>query len=475
MSSPFMLLLLIAIIPLAIALRNTDRDKSFAGFKDSDTIKRDVAIIGGGSSGTHAAISLKDNGFTSIVVEKKKRLGGHTKTYVDPSSGTPVDYGVVIFHNEERVRSYFARFGIGLTQNISTLHSRTFDFKTGKAVSDNLFTPEQVAAALQKYSEIISQWPNLDRGLFLPKPIPADLTMSLGSFANKYGLEALIPMFSQLNPGLGDLLSVPMVENLRVGGLSLLRSLSVGFLTTETHANSQLYEKAEAELIADQSVLLGSEVILARRRDEGVKLIVATPDGKKLILAKRLLVTIPPHQSMTEGLDLSRREAAVFSKFINAGYFTSIVNNTGIPGNLSVFNGDPTMPFDVPQLPGIYSIQETLVQGLHTVYYGTPRSHTPYDDASVKGAIIRDILKLQSSNPQNFAQTEPSFVAYSSHAPFYLQASATDIAGGFYERLYALQGERSTYWTGASWRAQDSSSLWYFNEKIVLPQLTSGL
>ncbi|KAH7076338.1 hypothetical protein BKA63DRAFT_564732 [Paraphoma chrysanthemicola] len=171
-------------------------------------------------------------------MEKKKRLQGHTEIYVDLSSGTPVDYGVVIFHDEERVRNYFTRFGIGSKQNISSLHSVTFDFRTGKTVSGNLFTAEQVAAALQKYSEIISQGPDLDRDLFLPKP---------------------------------------------------------------------------------------------------------------------------------------------------------------------------------------------------------------------------------------------SFVAYSSHAPFYLPASAADIAGGLYESLDALQGERNTYWTGASWQAHDSSSLWRFNEELVLLQLTNGL
>ncbi|KAF2022475.1 hypothetical protein EK21DRAFT_14556, partial [Setomelanomma holmii] len=311
---------------------------SFADFELSNIIERDVAIIGGGSSGTHAAISLKDRGYTSIVIEKKMRIGGHTETFFDPASGIPIDYGVVVFHNEDLVKNYFSRFNIPLTQNISALHSRTFDFKTGKSLADNSFSPGQVATSLQKYAGIIAQWPDLDRGMFLPEPIPADLTMSLGAFAKKHGIEALIPMFSQLNPGLGDLLSVPMVENMRVAGLSLIRSLATGFLTAESHANQDLYERAQVELLADNSVLLGSEVILARRREEGIKLIVGTPEGKKMIVAKRLLVTIPPKVSIVEGFDLSRREAAVFSRFVNAGYYTSVVNNTGIPANFSVYN-----------------------------------------------------------------------------------------------------------------------------------------
>jgi heterodisulfide reductase subunit A-like polyferredoxin len=44
-----------------------------------DTIVRDVAIIGGGSAGTHAAVSLKDKGKSVILIEAKGRLGGHTE------------------------------------------------------------------------------------------------------------------------------------------------------------------------------------------------------------------------------------------------------------------------------------------------------------------------------------------------------------------------------------------------------------
>jgi hypothetical protein len=38
-----------------------------------------------------------------------------------------------------------------------------------------------------------------------------------------------------------------------------------------------------------------------------------------------------------------------------------------------------------------------------------------------------------------------------------------------------LQGGRSTWWTGASWRAQDSSDIWRFNEEVVLPGLLKGV
>jgi hypothetical protein len=64
---------------------------------------------------------------------------------------------------------------------------------------------------------------------------------------------------------------------------------------------------------------------------------------------------------------------------------------------------------------------------------------------------------------------------YTSHALFYLQAKADDTQKGIYDDMNALQRQSSTYWTGAVWRAQDSSALWQFNEKVVLPIVLKGL
>jgi hypothetical protein len=70
---------------------------------------------------------------------------------------------------------------------------------------------------------------------------------------------------------------------------------------------------------------------------------------------------------------------------------------------------------------------------------------------------------------------EPEFVAYTSHAPFYLQANAEDIQAGIYDDMNSLQGISSTYWSGAALRAQDSSMLWKYNEEVVLPMVLQGL
>lgn len=65
-------------------------------YRVGSTISRDVCIVGGGSSGTHAAIRLSDIGKSVLVVEQKGRLGGHTETYNDPMSGLKYDIGVEV-------------------------------------------------------------------------------------------------------------------------------------------------------------------------------------------------------------------------------------------------------------------------------------------------------------------------------------------------------------------------------------------
>jgi hypothetical protein len=72
--------------------------KSYAS---KDVITRDVAVIGGGSTGTYAAVNLQNLGKSIVLVEKENVLGGHTNTYRDPATGITVDYGLQAFWDSE--------------------------------------------------------------------------------------------------------------------------------------------------------------------------------------------------------------------------------------------------------------------------------------------------------------------------------------------------------------------------------------
>ncbi|KAI4639029.1 hypothetical protein J4E93_009519 [Alternaria ventricosa] len=449
-----------------------------SSFHPSAIITRDVAIIGGGSSGTHAAITLKDANKSVIVVEIKNRLGGHTETYTDPATGLAQDYGVLVYHNESTVLDYFARFDIPLAPPQFAGNDANYDFSTGLAVNVSAPSVEELGAGLQKYAAFLAQYPKLESGMFLPSPVPTDLTIPFGDLVTKLGLEALVQTLFSTNQGIGDILSVPVVENARVNGLGLVQQLASGSLVTTAHRNnSELYGKAQAELLDSDSLLLSSEVVRSVRRKGGVELVVKTPDGVKLVRAKKLLITIPPRVDLLARFDLRRQEREVFGKLIDVGYYAALVKNTGVPDDLNLYNRAPDTLYNLPALPGVYIMSPTAIPGVKAIYYGSQQSNATYplSDDFVKEEMIAAIKRLQTANADKFEATEPEFVVYTSHAPFYLQAKPDDIKAGIYDEMNALQGLRSTYWSGATFRASDSSALWKFNKEIVLPMLMEGL
>src|SRR3954462_3388153 len=103
---------------ISVALPQPSANTNAEDYKPQNIITRDVCIIGGGSTGTYSAIRLREMGKSVVVVEKKDRLGGHTKTYIDPTTQTPVEIGVEVFNDFDLVKNYFAHFNVPLTKAI---------------------------------------------------------------------------------------------------------------------------------------------------------------------------------------------------------------------------------------------------------------------------------------------------------------------------------------------------------------------
>lgn len=456
----FRLFLLTTFSSLATALPQTIDPKSFPA---SSIITRDVCIIGGGSTGTYSAIRLSDSGKSVVVVEANDRLGGHTNTYTDPSTNETVDYGVIVFHNLDIVKKYFARFDIPLiTYSFAAAPGQVneyVDFTTGKVVAG--YAPANSSAALAGYAAQLEKYPYVEAGFDLPDPVPADLLLPFGDFVKKYNLQSLVGFLFAFAQGLGNFLEQYTLYVFKNFGLGILQDLQIGFLRTARQDNSEIYVKALAEL--RDNVLLQSHVIATdRSSDDGVKVLVKTPTGPKLILAKKLLITIPPKLNNLRGFDLSSNETALFSQFLNSAYYTALVRHTSIPPNTSLTNIGANTPYNIPPLPAIYSISPTRVPDLFDLKVG---SATALSDSQVKSLIRDTVARLRTAG--TFNTTTPEFAAYQSHTPFELTVPKDAIAGGFYKRLYALQGQRHTWYTGAAFHTHDSSLLWQLTEGLI--------
>ncbi len=222
-----------------------------ADYGPASIIRRDVCIIGGGSSGTYAAIGLRDQGKSVAVIEKQSVLGGHTNTYTDPNNGTKIDYGVLVFGNTSIVTSYFGRFDIPLTSGTGGFATNAtiynVDFRTGKIVPG--YVAEDPTAAFTAYGAQLAKYPYLSEpGWNLPDPVPADLLMPFGDFVNKYEIGAAVQIINQFAQGFGDILTIPTVYVLKYFNQPVLAGAQTAFLTTARRDNSEIYEKARAEL-----------------------------------------------------------------------------------------------------------------------------------------------------------------------------------------------------------------------------------
>lgn len=426
-------------------------------------IRRDVAVIGGGASGTYGAVSLSDMGKSVVLVEKSDRLGGHENSYVDPATGTNVDYGVQAYSNTSVVRDFFARFNIPISAyepgSATTVYA---DFKTGDVLSNFSVQPNISAYAAQ-----LAKYPYLEYTWILPKPIPSDLLLPFGEFIKKYSLESTAFFLFDTPGGIANpqFLDQTTVNILKFVDQGFIDGIVNGNVATARHNNGELYSAAQAELGDD--VLLKSTVVAASRpSDEAdVYLVVKTPEGVKLIIASQVLISIPLTLANMEPFDLDATEKGLFSQFFYSAYYTGLFKNTGLPKDTHYVNVGADTMYNIPDLPGAYNIVPTAVDGLFYYWYGSPSS---LSQSSIQTAMTALLGRLTGST-----QT-PEYVAFNSHTPFKLEVSAADIQNRFYDKLYALQGQRGLWYTGGTMNTQSSGDIWNFT-KVLLPSIVDAL
>ncbi|KAJ5887760.1 hypothetical protein N7495_007801 [Penicillium taxi] len=432
-----------------------------SGRCEDTTIVRDVAIIGGGSAGTYAAVRLRDEGKSVIVIEKSDILGGHTNTYQDPVTNQTVDYGVVVFHNNQLVKDYFDRLNVSwvvAVPDFSTSAPHWLDVDTTKTI--NYSSPDP-SAAFAAYAQQLSKYPQLEAGFFLPDPVPQDLLLPFAQFLAKYPTiaNATYSIFTY-GQGLGDFLQLPTLYVFKGVGISVVSDIAGGFLLTTSQNNYEIYDHA--------TQLLGQVEQTQSRDNKSIELIIRTANGRQTVRVNKLLITIPQNLENMEVFILDKRESSLFGEFKNAAYYTSLVSNTGLPAGFSSSSVSENTAYHLPKLPGIYSISATAIDGVFDIKYGSPRS---IPDVDVQKEIISYIKKLQANGFPTTVEGNPNFVEFKSHAPFELTVSSDSIAAGFYKDLYALQGHRNTWYSGATFQSHDSSLIWNFTESVVLPQL----
>ncbi|KAK5993915.1 Beta-cyclopiazonate dehydrogenase [Cladobotryum mycophilum] len=411
-----------------------------ADFEDQDYITREVCIVGGGSTGTYAAVQLQDQGHSVVVVEQKSRLGGHAETEYYPDGF--INYGVAGVFGNQLTKNYLERLG------------------TGKKVAPN---PNNLgfgeAAAL--YLNAIKQYNFTSEGTYdLPQPVPEELLRPFGEFVQKNRLEGALPLIFTFASGVGNILETPLLYVLQNFGIAHINALLSGYITPK-EGLADIYKKAAAA-IGPSNILYQTLVVEARRsEDGGINLVVQSADGcQKMIKAKKLLITMPPTMKNMGPFDLDAKEKSLFRKWHWQNYYAAIVNDSGIPNDLQVSNLDPSQPNSLPVPPFQWSLEYMGVPG----YLASKIIAGPdFTADEAKDLVVSDIRRMKGTYPIQ----DPEIVAFADHTPTSMKVSAEDVRNGFYTRLYALQGQKSTYYTGLSFCSDYSSLLWAYTEKII--------
>ncbi|CAK4034990.1 Beta-cyclopiazonate dehydrogenase [Lecanosticta acicola] len=455
-------------LALAAGLPNVRDQFDPASYSSSNIITRDVAVVGGGSSGTYGAINLKRRCKTVVVIEKQNRLGGPVESYTDAASGNATDYGVQAYWNISLTRDYFGYLGVNYI-NMSSPLSETIsaDFRTGQEVQG----VGQSSANYSLWEAQLAKYPTLSYSWDLPYPVPSDLLLSFSDFVAKYNLQDEAYDIFQDASGFSSLLQRPTVDVMKIVSEYYLNSAQGNGVVTKDHNNTEIYALALQKL--GQDALLSSTVIASSRSASNtsypIRLVVNTPTGPKLIQAQKLLISIPPILSNLAPLDLDATEISLFSQWTYSNYYAMLINNTGLPSGYRFKNVvADNSTYHIPATPAPYFVSETHIQGLWYVWYTSP---SPLTQQAVEADIARTLGRLRKTANSTSSVT-PTFVEFKDNSPFTVVPPRDALANGFYEKIKGLQGKRNTWYTGAAWASSESPVLWNFTSNL-LPEITA--
>ena len=447
----------------AVSLAHAVSAFTSSDFKPEDIITRDVCVLGGGATGTYAAVQLREQGHSVALVEKRSFLGGHAETLYLPN-GKYVNYGVEGYFNNKLTKDFFEQLDIDYEALLpGSLITENVNFKTGKKVLPRSEVLGTVAGATL-YRNAIQQFDYLATGAYyLPDEVPEVLLRPFREFVEEHALQGALSVIFTFAENVGDLLEAPLIYVIQNFGIPQITALLDGGYLRPKNGTGTLFNKA-ANYIDEQNIFYETTVSEAKRNSTGVEMVVQSADGtRKLIQVKKLLITFPPTISSLKGFDLRKEESSLFSKWYHKNYYAAAVTNTGLPDGVNVANTDPdNKPGSLPLPPFQWQFEYSGVPG----YFMTKIVAEANFTAENAKQLIRSDLKRMNTTG-TFSTTEPEIAAFVSHSPETLIVPVDDIRDGFYKKLYALQGQQSTYYTGYTFCTDYSTPLWNYTNSVL--------
>lgn len=383
--------------------------------------------------------------------------------------------------------SFMERLGLDLgVMPRAVTTQEYFDFKSGEPVD---FNPQPFPAqleALERFRVEAERFEPLIQGpgyFDFPEPeeIPEELLMPFGEWIEMHDLQTAMPfIYSSTGLGVGNTSAEMTLYALQAFGASMARSTlgSQGSFVPATLRNQDIYDAVGRELGED--VYYQSTVTKSTRTDKGVSVVVKSHSTNEttLIKAKKLLISIPPTASNTAVFDLDENEEQVLGKLYYNNEFTGLINNANLAANWSYFNmpaaSAPDKYLVLPEAPFTARID---AMGNGTIFRVTVVGDGETTAEEAKALVQGDLDRLVASGAIEEAESgngAVSWVDFSIHSSMHARVSVEDLEAGFMQQFNALQGQRSTWWTGGAWAVNFQTHLWEYDDMII-PRMLEDL
>lgn len=411
--------------------------------------------------------------------------GGHVDTHYDEEVGVYRDFGVQIYFPYEDALDFIARFNLTLVPGLAPRGNRIYryvDFGTGQELV-NYVPPggaTQQQGVVNFYNAVVNNGYDkmIEPGFWNLPPGPQivdDLLLPIGQFARKYNAsEALTRIWQGTGGGAGsrgnfeDVLTLTVLQSFSPAYMKIfLGQIPYSHIQD---GNQKLYDKI-ATVLGDD-VLFNTTVISSQRDDNGVKLMVSNTDGlQKQIVAKKLLLAIPPTRENLAFFDLNPPETALFSKPQYGRYHTALITHPVLPKGVELTNTpaaaveEPQSPYLSP--PFVLSF-DSYGNDSRLFSIGTSGdSYELYTQQAAENLAQRNLQTMATAGVLADLQNMTlKVVQWSDHGPGGFGVSAADMRAGWMADMYGLQGKRSTWFTGNAIAIDFSLILWKFNDDL---------
>ncbi|KAK0391541.1 hypothetical protein NLU13_1041 [Sarocladium strictum] len=451
----------------------------------TSSISRDVVVVGGGASGSHAAVWLRDHDKSVVVIEKEAQLGGHTDWFEDPETGKVINIGVQAWMEYRDSYDFPARMNVSTngSMEFAAVENRYVDFQSGEPVRDWVSpAPDAMYPALQRYLDVLNKYQDMILPGFFGFPegdaIPDDLVMPFRDLVDKYDLAAAVPqLWDSTAQGLGDTMDVPSLFFMQASPAPMVEAL-LGAAAAAVPESGRLYDLYEsvAEFLGSD-VLYSSTVVSTKRGEDGVKVTVRNAQGEHVcISAKRLLVSAQPTPETIQPLGLDAGERDVLGRFSFTTVYAGVLQHPSLVVPTAYSNRSPR-PGSTEYMAWPTESQVGRIDWLgDTVDLFQFTAVGAEDDSSesIQSLIGESIQSMIEAGTVHHTNGSLSFSKFADHGKMHPRVSEGDLKAGFIQDLMSLQGRKSTWWTGAAWSAGLSNVLWEYNN-ILLPKVIEGI